>query len=278
MKSLAKGWEYAGLHGCGAGPFGVWMPGTGIWYEISRAPPECFADEPAEPIRNGAHGAYVNDGDPEPMIAALEKCLEQEQAKQEPKPPPRKYTDGQRVENALGKHLYVILGAVWYPSVSKWLYELRPDGDYPTMHLWENEIRLRPAPQRLYEDGQWVKLREECGTIIFHNPEFRAYKVNIRYGPRTGEGAWWDDGSCSPCPPPLTDAQRRLQPGDKVRVQKQRWDEKGKPLEDWAGAANWIIYTTRLRSGCVWVELESGMAWRKMEWLHNLNTDPAEEK
>ncbi|MBA7561102.1 hypothetical protein ES708_02737 [subsurface metagenome] len=158
--------------------------------------------------------------EPKPEPLALDSEMIQRRLRDgEPKPPPRKYADGQCVEcePPIPPIVGTVRGATW-------------------------QIRI-------------------CGSWAW------AYDIQTEWGLRSAF-----EYECRPCPPPLTDAQRKLLPGDKVSVRGKRLDAKGKPIDAFSPTEIFTITVMSLLPGqkCTEVDLESpGDDFHT--YLHNLD-------
>ena len=221
LRELAKGYSLLiGGPGEGASPWGIW--------KYDAAPTECFADaKPEEPVRKGDRVVFKE----------------------------RSHLIGSDADFA-GQHGTVV---EVYPGISTVVNVLLDGGTRRI--FWRNSLRRerddeRPAgitisgdeavaamnpdrnkpPPRKYEDGQHIKTMQTAvrGTIERAEWGFGDYGEWVYYlwpHNQGGDSRWTvQESACVPCPPPLSEAQRMLQPGDKVRVREKRWDANGRPL------------------------------------------------
>lgn len=261
LRPLAKDWNYRVTDD---GWLFVRTGGPEIFTAIPyrSAPAECFADAEG-PVREGNRVVVVmatEDGPTSPVCRFA----------------------GKHGVAAKGE-----AGVVW----------VRFDGDSSVWDISRRNLRReredeRPAepkpepPPRKFADGQCVQQPYGCSVAIitgavFWDGEWR-YKVD-KGQKHTGTEWNWSEHLLSPCPPPLSEAQRRLQPGDKVRVREEGWDAEGRSwmrLVQVSGLDTWMILSSCLHDGCIRAEIErkdaAGQTHRRRDWLHNL--EPTEEK
>lgn len=263
---------------------------TKLHEEVSRLmyEPECFADAPKKPIGNGERVEVVakpdvtDEGVEDDLFAGQHGVIDDER---EDDVPMVQFDSGYRT-------------AIARKNLRRERPDERPDekkpdtirvGEYPFCHDMPREKKPEPPPRK-FEDGQWVDIgggssQGKRGRILRAEwvPGREMWLYHIPVPSRADWTSW--DYEVFPCPPPLSDAQRRLQPGDRVRVKAEGYNEFGNPHTSgpFKSRAVGAILSSRIytASGVIEcsVRLESTPSRGEIEiveFLHNL--DPAEDK